>query len=384
MKRKGLIPKFLASIFLGLLLFLGSGSSGWVRAQGLLSDDKPAQDSIRRAIEHLYNFQFDKANFAIAKYRKTYASHPGMLLYFSLLQFWKNYPISAKPQEYGLYKKNLEMVILRAGALEKKFPKSPEPIFFNMMANLILARHHSEEGEYLKAVNETRKAYSLIKLGFNLKNQYPEFYFSTGLYNYYRVAFPEQHPFYHSFTVFFPEGNKALGLKDLETASQKSAYSRAESLVFLFSIHLRDEFNLPAALKFGQQLNELYPENWLFSMYVAEAMLESGKKELAVPIINRLIIRSENAALLGGYYLKGLLEVKENNPDGAKWALQKALLYGKSKDRMTKGYIGLAYNELAKLAKAEGKSDWAKKYFQLAKENCSYKKVRDDLKAAGF
>lgn len=384
MRRKGLFPKFQSLVFLGLLALFFVLQAGKTNAQGLLMDDKPAQDSMRRAIEHLYNFQFDKANHSIAKYRKTYASHPGMLLYVSLLQFWKNFPINAKAQEYGLYKKNLENVILKAEVLEKKFPKSPEPVFFNMMANLILARHHSEEGEYLKAVNETRKAYSLIKRGFNLKNQYPEFYFSTGLYNYYRVAFPEQHPFYHSFTVFFPEGNKALGLKDLETASQKSAYSRAESLVFLFAIHLRDEYNIATALKFSQQLNELYPENWLFSIYAAEALLESDKKDLATPLINRLLTRTENAALLGGYYLKGLLETKENNPDGAKWAFQKALLFGKSKDRLTKGYIGLTYNELGKIAKAEGKEDWAKKYFQLAKENCSYKKVKEESKAAGY
>jgi hypothetical protein len=341
-------------------------------------------DSMTRAVDLMYNFQFDKANHVLSKFRPKYNNHPGFVLFYSILQFWKNIPIGTKPKEYAAYEKSLNFVISQGERLAEKHPKSPEPGYYIMMANLILARHHSEEGEYIKAVNETRKAYAWIKKGFDLKHAYPEYYFSTGLYNYYRVAFPENHPLYNSFTVFFPNGNKALGIKDLDLASQKSLFSKAEAFVFLCMIHMRDEYNIPVSLKYSTTLHENYPGNWLFSIVYAECLLESKKAELAEPIINRLLGRSESASLLAGYYLKGLFEKLQGNPEGSKWALQKALMYGKGKDRLTKGFIGLTYNELAKLALEEGKKDWAKKYFRLALDNCAFRKVKRDAKAAGF
>lgn len=363
---------------LGIIISLGLSCSSF--GQTLLMDDKPAMDSMTKAVNLVYNFQFDKANHCLVKYKSKYANHPALTLFNSISHFWRSFPIGNKPKEYSAYIRNLNLVISQGQKLAAKHPKSPEPGFFIMMANLILARHHSEEGEYIKAVNETRKAYAFIKKGFEMKTAYPEYYFSTGLYNYYRVAFPENHPLYNSFTVFFPEGNKASGLKDLETATQKSIFSKAESYIFLCMIHMRDQYNIPASLKYSTSLYDNFPGNWMFSIVHAETLLESQKPEQAEPIINRILGRNESSALLAGYYLKGLHERMIGNTEGAKWAFQKALLSSKAKDRLTKGYIGLTYNELAKIAQEEGNTEFAKKYARLALDNCSFKKVIEDMK----
>ncbi len=378
MDRNSTITKPFKNTVLGIFIFLGISFASF--GQALLMDDKPAMDSMAKAVNLVYNFQFDKAGHCLLKYKTKYPNHPAFTLFNCISHFWKSFPIGSKPKEYSAYIRNLNLVISQGEKLAEKHPKSPEPGFFIMMANLILARHHSEEGEYIKAVNETRRAYAYIKKGFEMKSVYPEYYFSTGLYNYYRVAFPENHPLYNSFTVFFPEGNKASGLKDLETATQKSIFSKAESYIFLCMIHMRDQYNIPASLKYSSSLHENYPGNWMFSIVHAECLLESQKAEQAEPIIGRLLGRNENAALLAGYYLKGLHERISGNIDGAKWAFQKALLSGTGKDRLTKGYIGLTYNELAKIAQEEGRMDFAKKYARLALENCSFKKVKENMK----
>ena len=378
MDRNSTIAKRFQMAVLGMIISLGFSCASF--GQTLLMDDKAAMDSMTRAVNLVYNFQFDKASHCLVKYKNKYTNHPGFTLFNCISQFWKSFPIGSKPKEYSAYTQNLDLVISQGQKLAEKYPKSPEPGFFIMMANLILARHHSEEGEYIKAVNETRRAYAFIKKGFAMKTAYPEYFFSTGLYNYYRVAFPENHPLYNSFTIFFPEGNKASGLKDLETATQKSIFSKAESYIFLCMIHMRDQYNIPSSLKYSTLLYENYPGNWMFSIVHAECLLESQKTEQAEPIISRLLGKNESSALLAGYYLKGLHEIIIGNKEGAKWAFQKALLSSKAKDRMTKGYIGLAYNELAKIAQEEGQMDFAKKYARLALENCSFKKVTEDMK----
>lgn len=373
------LPKILA---LGLLLFLGKLPQA--EAQTLLMSDKVALDSMKKAIDLVYNFQFERAENCIKKWRQPNVQHPAFILFNSLFSFWKKFPIGAKPNEYQAYIKNLNQLVLQAQKLEKKYPNHPEPEFYLLLGNLILARHQSEEGDYIKSVNSARKAYTYIKSGFGHKSDYPDFYLSTGLYNYYRVAFPENHPLYKPFTVFFPEGSKTSGLKDLEIASQKSFFSKAEALGFLSTIFLRDEFNVPMALKFSTQLNTLYPGNWLYSTFYAECLLESKNADSAEPIIERLLGRPESGALLGGFYLKGLTDSKKGNRDAAKWALQKALQYAKSKDRLTKGYVSLCYLELGKIAHEEGKKDWAKKYFRLALENSSFRKVKTEISKLGY
>lgn len=378
MDRNSTIKKPFQKTVLGILIFLGCSLTS--PGQTLLMDDKPAMDSMTRAVNLVYNFQFDKASHCLVKYKNKYTNHPAFTLFNSISHFWRSFPIGSKPKEYSTYIRNLNLVISQGEKLAEKYPKSPEPGFFIMMANLILARHHSEEGEYIKAVNETRRAYAFIKKGFELKSAYPEYYFSTGLYNYYRVAFPENHPVYNSFTVFFPEGNKASGLKDLESATQKSIFSKAESYTFLCMIYMRDQFNIPASLKYSTALHENYPENWIFSIVHAECLLESQNKEQAESIISRLLGRNEPFALLAGYYLKGLHERMIGNTDGAKWAFQKALMSATAKDRLSKGYVGLTYNEMAKIAQEEGQLEFAKKYARQALDNCSFKKVKENMK----
>ncbi|HRH36141.1 MAG TPA: tetratricopeptide repeat protein [Catalimonadaceae bacterium] len=372
----------ISKLFIGLVCLLFSFNS---HAQTPILEDKSAVDSLKKATEHIYNYRFDQSDVIINRLKVKYGNHPGIVLLSCISQFWRNFPIGAKPKEFAAYEKMLGQVLVLSDKMKAKYPNSPEPVFYEMMANLILARHHSEMGEYIRAVNETRKAFPLIKKGFSLKSTYADFYFSTGMYNYYREAFPENHPMYKPFTVFFTEGNKALGLKELEIASQKAIFCRAESYIFLSMIHLRDLYNIPTSLKYATQLHESFPGNWLFAMNYAECLIESRKFDNAEPIVNRLLSRNEPSALQAGFYLKGLIEKGENRPESARTNFAKSISYGgKSKDRLSKGFFGLCYNELGKLAKEDGKTEAAKKFFRLALENCAFKKVKEDAKRAGY
>ena len=120
-------------------------------------------------------------------------------------------------------------------------------------------------------------------------------------------------------------------------------------------------------------------------MFHAEILIENKKVDLAEPMVARLLMRTETLAFLTGYYLKGLMEMANNKPDAAKWAFQKALNIGsKTKDKLSQGYKGLAYNELGKIAYDEGKKDWVKKYFKHALDLAAFRKVRQDAKRCGY
>lgn len=339
---------------------------------------------MRKAVDFMYNFQFERAEVCLKRFRPRHNTHPGFMLYDALHSYWKFFPISHQPKEYPTFMSSLDQIISAGEKMKSKNPKSPEPDFYQLMGNLLLARHHAEEGEYIRAVNETRKAYGFIKKGFEFQKNYPDFYLTTGLFNYYRVVYPENHPSYKPFTIFFPGGNKSLGIKELELSAQKSLFCKGEALMFLSLIYLRDEFNLPMALRYSTQLHQSFPGNWVYDILHAEILLENKRIDAAEHLVSKTLMRPEAVAQMAGYYLKGLSEVSANKPEAAKWAFQKALQHVKGKDKLTQSYKGLCLSELGKIANAEGKKDWMKKYFKQALEVCSFKKVKQDAKNSGY
>ena len=66
-----------------------------------------------------------------------------------------------------------------------------------------------------------------------LPTYYSDFYFFTGVYNYYREAYPEAYPVYKPLALLFPKGSKTKGLEDLLIASKNSIFLKAEAFSFL-------------------------------------------------------------------------------------------------------------------------------------------------------
>lgn len=83
----------------------------------------------------------------------------------------------------------------------------------------------------------------------------------TGLYNYYREAYPDAHPFYKPFALLFPRGDRQKGLTDLELAARNALFLKAEAYAFLSEIHLGYENNYLAAEHYSKRLAEQYPGN---------------------------------------------------------------------------------------------------------------------------
>ena len=66
-----------------------------------------------------------------------------------------------------------------------------------------------------------------------MSSVYPDFYFFTGLYNYYREAYPEAHPIYKVLAFLFPRGDREKGSAELQNAGANSIMLKAEAYSFL-------------------------------------------------------------------------------------------------------------------------------------------------------
>ncbi len=193
---------------ISFLLLLSAGS----RAQtGLLTDDKTSSGLILQTMDSIYNLNFPAARKIIPEIEKRLPEHPGLFLLKAFLTGQEHVPLKNGTKAYGEFEEFLQRTLEISEKLLDKNKNDVEGIFFSLAAHGYLAQLYADNNKNLKAAGQAKDAYDFIKAGFDLTGSFPDFYFPCGLYNYYRVAYPELHPYYKTVVWFFWEGDKKAG-----------------------------------------------------------------------------------------------------------------------------------------------------------------------------
>ena len=294
-----------------------------------------------------------------------------------------NYPLEPNSQAFEQMKKYLYQVIDQSEKILDQKEDHAEANFFMLSAYGLLAMYENEDGNQFKAVGQAKNAYSYLKKGFDLLDKYPDFYFSTGMYNYYRIKYPELHPFYKSFMWFFRDGDKALGLKQIDLAYQKSLFLSAESADYLTHIYLFYEDDPKKALSYARPLVQDYPQNLYFAVNYAHAALESGAFDGLDKPIQRLIDSDKRYFQVVGNLFQGmLLEKRDQQRDKAEAAYLRSLeLNTGIAGEEAENYRSYAYAGLARIADQEKKFPQAKSLYKKAQDAAQYPPVKREAEA---
>lgn len=126
-----------------------------------------------------------------------------------------------------------------------------------------------------------------MKIGLLNSDKQPEFLYSSGVYNYYRICYPEIHPILKPFMFFFADGNKKLGLAQLE-AGIKTVFVKNESLFYIGYIYNKYEGTPAKGLPFSLELTKKFPNNHWYSLQRAELLSLTGNYEGANEFIEKL------------------------------------------------------------------------------------------------
>lgn len=274
------ISEFLPAVMRKSIFFIISLLTFTTYAKAILSD-KETYANIQKGLDHTYNYEF---NAAEKYFEKVKAKHPGSAVYYLLEAIKMNleYPqlVADESELYKKFSQHIKTTILLADKQLKENEYDLENIFFKMTALSLAGLKHSQAKQYTKAMNIAKSTYDYVKMAIKFKEQFHEFYFTSGLYNYYVVQYPESHPIIKPFMVFFQNGNKELGLKELLFAAQNTAFSAPEAYGFLANIYFKYEFGLEKAYTYSLVLNHKYPKNSFFQYKLCEIALL--KKELKV------------------------------------------------------------------------------------------------------
>ena len=120
-----------------------------------------------------------------------------------------------------------------------------EYLLADLCARGMLLMFYADNDLAMKVIPLTTGTYKYLRRSFDFASVCSDLNYFTGVYNYYREAYPKAYPVYKSLAFLFPGGNMKIGLKQLHTAAINSVVLRAESYFLLTYIYLNFENNYP-------------------------------------------------------------------------------------------------------------------------------------------
>jgi len=349
-------------------------------APSQITQDPANQQLILKTLDKIYNYEFTEAEAGIRQLRARYPQHPIGPILRAIGIYWQSMPIWDNRTALSQYTVELEQALRLAEKMLAQDKDDPEVVFFALTAHGYLAMKYHYTNETMKAVGEARKAYGYLKTGFSLMDKNPEFYFTTGLYNYYVERYPQDHPVVKPFMVFFQDGDMALGVRQMETAIRRGLFTRTETALYLTHILLEHEIQPARAASLMRPLAERYPNNPLFTLNYTEALAHSGQYAEMENQLKRIGKMSYKFMAMPTEVLEGLLlERQDRNDQQAAVHYQQALKMPARS--LTKEYHAHAYAGLARIAARAGDKNRARAYYKKVLDTAEYKSSLREARA---
>jgi hypothetical protein len=339
---------------------------------------------IRTGIDRIYNNEFEGAEEVLVQLQKDYADHPISPLFEGLIYYWKYYPLVPGKPGAEEFEGMMEECWQRGDSLKQENSGNEymsdneiEGVFFELVARSFLVMYYADNGKSTKAIPHFTTVYRDIIKGMEMQDEFTEFLFMTGLYNYYREAFPEAYPVYKAPLVFFRRGNKDLGLAQLRTASTDADFLHVEATLFLSLIQINFENNPDSSLHYTNKLHRTYPGNPFFHAKYTEMLLINQEYEQGLYQIEELMHLDSYNRMKGTIY-RGIYEEKfRKDAESAKKYYEEGIRMSKPFGERANYTMAYAYIGLYRYYSGNGNKRKAREYHKKARNATGYAYIFD-------
>jgi tetratricopeptide (TPR) repeat protein len=372
MPAKKILPFYIFSLLFNICLLTTT------KAQTKILQNTVVLNLLKQGTQKMYNYDFDGAAILFNQANVLLPKHPAPFLLKGMLLHWQNLPMSLTNPKLAEMEKLLLKSIELGQAMQEIEEEDPEGIFFELTARSLIMQYYAKSSQNMKALGEARNIYSHVKTGMKLKDKFNEFYFTSGIYNYYREAYPEAKPFYKSLVWIFQSGNKKLGLEQLVYAGNHTIIAQTQAWAFLTHIYLTYEKNPARAVEYAKELVTRFPKNRYFMSRYIETLLLTKQYNLAEPLIQNLLKETspEPFTVMITQVLAGILAEKQ----AKNYILAKNYYHNAIKLSIPFGIFGnhyqaYSYLGLSRIATLENQAVLAKTYRKKAEEIAEYKYI---------
>jgi len=354
-----------------------------VETKGWILLDEDIKLELDGAVHNLYNFKFDQADKQFRSLRRRYPRHPMAYFLLGLSTWWRIMPSNTEDTQYDRrFLAYMDTAITKAERLYEHDPQNLEACFFLAAAHGFTARLQAERHHWRKATVSSRHALENLDKSRQANGLSPEFLFGEALFNYYAVWIGEEYPWLRPVLLFFPKGNRELGLQQLTTVANTAVYTGPEAQVF----HLRilnspQEKRSVEALPLAQQLAKQYPDNAYLQRYYALLCFQQGH-QFECERTSRDILDKLNRGLPGyestsgryaSYFLGWLQQYHYRDLAKAQDSYQRCVVFAETSGQMEGGVYLFATGNLAKIAVQQHNNSAARRYYRVVVEQADHK-----------
>lgn len=348
----------------------------------LLIADMIVQIDATEAMNAMYNFDFKEANKQYHWLMQKYPASPLSYFLLGLNEWWKMIPdtdIKDYDERFHYY---MDTSITIAKRMLDIPSKRIEGAFFLAATYGFKGRLYSDRGSWGKAASAGRSSLKYLEISREHGYLSPELLFGDALYNYFAVWIPENYPILKPILAFFPDGDKELGLKQLEEVSHNAFYTRIEAQIFLMQILANDKHDYGKARDIAQYLHEHYPNNPYFHRYYARYLyslhlyskMEPVAKEILARIDSGWVGYEATSGRYASFFLGQAYQTRRNYEEAEKYYLR-AVAFAKQQDNLATGYSLYSLLNLGRIAKDDNRKREAKQYFKRVKKLASRKQA---------
>ena len=254
-------------ISIGVVMSLPGYAKEPTDSTKLLLSDLRVQIDATAAINAMYNFDFEESSRLYRELRFRYPDHPLSYFLSGLNMWWRIMPDEDNERFDKRFLFFMDTTIAIAEPMLENEDTRIEGAFFLAAAYGFKGRLYSNRRSWTKAALAGRNALNNIEICKEESYLSPELLFGEALYNFYSVWIPENYGFLKPIMMFFPKGDKELGLDQLREVSRFAFYTRIEGQVFLMRILATEYHNYTEALQIAEYLHNRYPNNPIFHRY---------------------------------------------------------------------------------------------------------------------
>lgn len=254
---------------------------------------------VTAGINQIYSIEFSEAEKIFKELAAEYPDHPAGKFFPAMIYWWKILLDTGNEQYDEIFYEEIGKVIDFCDKLLDENPDNVDALFFKGGAIGFRGRLRVIRESWLKAASDGRDALPIVEQAAKLDPENVDVQLGFGIYNYYASVIPEEYPIVKPLMLFFPEGNKELGLKQLKNAAENGKYSRHESRYFLMTLYSNYEKDNETAQLYSDRLTKAFPNNPIFERWRGRIAVKRSDWTVADSIFRNVLMKAEKK--LPGY-----------------------------------------------------------------------------------
>ncbi len=270
-----------------IFLFLFFYQSG-LNAQGSKFDSV-----VVAGIEQIYNIKFEKAEKTFRGLIADYPKHPAGRFFLAMIDWWKIRLNSGNEDYDDNFYQKLEDVIYFCEEILDDDPENVDALFFLGGSIGFRGRLRIMRESWLKAADDGREALPIVEEAALLDPDNLDVQLGFGIYNYYAEVIPDEYPLVKPLMIFFPSGNKKLGIKQLKSTAMNGLYAKHEARYFLMTLYYNFEKDWESAQHYSEMLTSSFPNNPVFERWRGRIAVKKGDWIKANSIFKNVLVKAK-------------------------------------------------------------------------------------------